>query len=316
MAWVPIHTSGINFTTYLGANMSMVGSTITCVSPNDPDEFGIFFPDGAISNRVRVTVLEYEERFDDRYVDIGTYLEQETVLSVYNQYTEDFEEIFNTAEFSDGVRSEFSPSPAVLPSTAISFSEMFFAPGVDEFSHNTAIDFRMLVEVEVGDTPCFWTDLVNVTQQCGAAPPEPSGFAHFWSQQSIGNGGAHGRITVRYMDYDDVAEDTGRAPYICSTPLFDALQTATEVRVTGIAAMGDPPAGDEPDGANDCEVAMDPDAITWTDVDHEMSLETFGFVAEYYWYNDVSEETQVWRYVRISVDGDTYYGVVYIGSGV
>jgi hypothetical protein len=157
---------------------------------------------------------------------------------------------------------------------------------------------------------CFWTDLVNVTQACESEPePEPSGFADFWMPRSLGHGSSDGRIAVMFIDGFE------RAPYVSSTPLFDALLEAESVRITGVAGLFEPPAGEAPAGADEGEVVIEA-GITWTDVDRAMTLQEGGGTSEYYWHNDEPEATNTWTYVRIDVDGQTFYGVVYIGDGV
>ena len=174
MSWVPIHESGINYALTESAGLSMAGSTITRVSEGFPDEWGLFFIDGPISSRLRITILSYEETLGGEIVD------QEARFTAYNEVTEAFDEAFNTAAFVDGVRSQFTPNPVILPDGGIGASELFYSPASDEFLNAATATYEMLVEVEVEGEACFWTDLLGVTQDCGAEPdPDPDGWPPF-----------------------------------------------------------------------------------------------------------------------------------------
>lgn len=174
---------------------------------------------------------------------------------------------------------------------------------------------------------CFWTDFERTREVCGAAPPEPNGFAHFWGTDQNGSGSSSGRVAVTYRDSYG-AEPDFRSYMVCSTPMFEALLGAEGVYLTGYAVAdglevvdayvpGEAGSiGGAPAGYDTCQVPVDPDTVPWTSVDHAMAFYEFGNTSEYRWFNDGSLSQGTWYYVRINVDGTSYYGVICVGGGI
>ncbi len=140
---------------------------------------------------------------------------------------------------------------------------------------------------------CFWTDLVNVTQECSAAPtpdPEVLGVVEFSNGQ--------------YHFLPVVTSWGDRPESLCSEDLAETLMTQPEVRLTGYTET------DELDHHEICGRPI-PAGGEWTEVSVELVWShdvNFG----YYYGPEMSVEEwfEPWQpyFVRISVGGETHYG--------
>lgn len=185
MTWVPVALSGLTYSDYVDSSATSDGSTMTVVSqPHPPSEFGYwaFSPDSAASNvalgwtgRVRLTISSFEATSPgvDEFFQ-AAYLVQSNSGDVPVLIVENESPPYPASVWGADPVSSFSPNELIGDALA----QWYFDP---EFGYSgpnqhfsviayfaNLISLSLLCEVEMNDIggDCFWTDLVNVVQEC------------------------------------------------------------------------------------------------------------------------------------------------------
>lgn len=201
-------------------------------------------------------------------------------------FTEDFEFELNTPDY-DNIGELMMTFVAETPLTGF----------------NGVLTFYLWEEGGAGGASCFWTDLVNAEQVCSDVVPPGEGIA-FCGFEDDGGGFGNGAYRVRFAVGGD------RYVGMYSDALYTAIQTASAVTITGLAAADitsvDPGAPPLPGSTPLPEVTYDSVSIALSDADL-----AFG-----YWLADSGEAGTGWHWARVDVDGDLYYGALYEGGGV
>lgn len=196
--------------------------------------------------------------------------------------------------FLDGFVLSMTLNAGSQTAPTFSFQKYFVSsePVVDLYSQPCLIPAAISSGLDdTGEERIHAAPIINVTRP--VAQP-PIGQIVFCSPD--GDGGSYGAFKIYYGE-DYIPER------ILDTATASVFSSAAAVTITGLVA--DP----------DAEFAVPGDPlpdVVYEDV--EIALEP---ILAARWFAFASEEaTQTWYWVRVDVDGVTYYGALYVGSGV
>lgn len=200
--------------------------------------------------------------------------------------------------FLDGFVLSMTLNAGSQTAPTFSFQKYFVSsePIVDLYSQPCLIPAAISSGLDdTGEERIHAAPIINVTRPAAQPPIEPPiGQIVFYNPD--GDGGGNGAFRIYY--HEDYIPDR-----ILDAATSSVFSSAGTVTITGLAA--DP----------DAEFAVPgeplPDVV-YEDV--EIALDR---VVDYTWRGFASEaRTHIWYWVRVDVDGVTYYGALYVGGGV
>lgn len=307
MSWVPLHLGPYAYTIYgYGTPVAIEGNVVTCDFDNgDPEWCGweLEFLNPQEPVQVRVII-------DSFYTNVVPMFSGEFW---WNDVEEGNTQLRNGAV--DGPpTTEFQPDTLEFGLRTSPYCSMWYSGPGFEVPAEVA-QYQMHIEVwDPNAAPpepvaeCFWTDLVGVTQAC-LAPPL-SGSAQFVNDE--GHGSGSGAFQMPYLNISDEP-----AEGLCDPAVFAALTEAlstNDVTITGLMQRPDI------EDSVFCGEPITPETITWQEVSLPMEAYTTIAGDTMFVWNNGSDEVDLpqnrWFAVRVVIAGGTYYGYLYMGSGV